>query len=361
MINFNANANTARVPLLIKALAYNSTSENPGTASRTVQLVMTDGDGGTSVPATKSIAVTRVNDVPVIGPLGPVVTYSAGDAPISFVSTSAITDIDSINFDTGKLTVAITANAQTTDRLAIKSSGTATGQLSTTADFKVLLGGVQIGSYTGGVGTVPLVVTFNATVTPAVAQQVLASIQYSNTSALPSLAQRTIRVTQTDGDGGTSSAVLQKISVNDDPVIGTFGGTLTYTRGSAAKLITTTATITDSSTNFNTGVLTLALSGSDGTDVLAIQTSAALTIANTNEIFLNGFKLGTFVGGKNNTNLVITLTANATSAKVLTLLKAIQFSSTTTATTPTPRTLQVTLTDGSGGVSSVVSKAINIQ
>ena len=360
VITFNANATPARIQFLVRAIAFNSTSENPGTGARTVQLILTDGDGGTSLAVSKSVTVKAINDAPVVGSVGPLVTYSAGDAPISVVTTASVSDIDSINFDTGKLTITISANTQSSDRLSIKSTGAGAGQLNTTADFKVRLGTVQIGTYSGGIGTTPLVVTFNANSTPAIAQKVLAAVQYSNTAVAPSLLQRTVRVTMTDGDGGTSAAVTQKINVNDDPVISGFGGPVSYTRGGAAKLITTTATVTDASANFNAGLLTFALTGSDGSDVLSIKTSATLTIASGNQMFLNGIKIGTFTGGTNNVSLVITLTSNANASRVTTLLKAIQFSSTTPVPLPPARTLQVTLTDGLGGVSAVISKLLNV-
>ncbi|MBD2005175.1 MULTISPECIES: DUF4347 domain-containing protein [Cyanophyceae] len=63
VINLNASATPTVTQELLRSIAYSSTSENP-TASRTVQFVLTDGDGGTSTAATKTITVTPVNDAP---------------------------------------------------------------------------------------------------------------------------------------------------------------------------------------------------------------------------------------------------------------------------------------------------------
>ncbi|MBD1932406.1 MULTISPECIES: DUF4347 domain-containing protein [Cyanophyceae] len=63
LINLNASATPTVTQDLLRSIAYSSTSENP-TASRAVQFVLTDGDGGTSIAATKTINVTAVNDAP---------------------------------------------------------------------------------------------------------------------------------------------------------------------------------------------------------------------------------------------------------------------------------------------------------
>ena len=67
VVDLNANA-TAGHPsqALVRAIAYRNVSDNPSTAARTVRFVLTDGDGGTSAPATREINLTAVNDAPVL-------------------------------------------------------------------------------------------------------------------------------------------------------------------------------------------------------------------------------------------------------------------------------------------------------
>ena len=50
----------------MRAIAYRNVSDDPSTAARTVRFVLTDGDGGTSAPATRAINVTAVNDPPAL-------------------------------------------------------------------------------------------------------------------------------------------------------------------------------------------------------------------------------------------------------------------------------------------------------
>ncbi len=73
--------------------------------------------------------VVPVNDAPILSAFDGTVTYIGNTAPVLLDSNAIVTDIDSGNFATGKLTVAIEANYQPTDFLGIKTTGTAAGQL----------------------------------------------------------------------------------------------------------------------------------------------------------------------------------------------------------------------------------------
>jgi hypothetical protein len=57
-------------------------------------------------------------------------------------------------------------------------------------------------------------VTLNAAVTPAAVQALLRNITFRSTSATPSTATRTIRVSLTDGDGGTSNLPTKTVTVS---------------------------------------------------------------------------------------------------------------------------------------------------
>jgi hypothetical protein len=61
-ITFNASATATAVTALLQNLTYANVSNAPSTATRTVQFVMTDGDGGTSGAVTKTIVVTAVDE-----------------------------------------------------------------------------------------------------------------------------------------------------------------------------------------------------------------------------------------------------------------------------------------------------------
>ncbi len=53
------------VQALLRALAYDNTGEDPGSAQRVISVVLNDGDGGNSAPVFATVDVTPVNDAPL--------------------------------------------------------------------------------------------------------------------------------------------------------------------------------------------------------------------------------------------------------------------------------------------------------
>ncbi len=165
-----------------------------------------------STAATASIIVTNINDKPMIGAYHVPVTYTANSSPIVLDTDATVSDIDSANFDTGSLTIAISANSQATDVLSIKTVGSGATRV-TISGNTVLVGGVAIGTFSGGTNNVALVVTFNTSATPVRSQSLLRAIAFSNSSGTPSTLSRTIKVTLADGDGGASTPVTKTVNV----------------------------------------------------------------------------------------------------------------------------------------------------
>ena len=159
-----------------------------------------------------AITVTDVNDAPVIGAFDAPVTYRAGGIGTILDSNATVVDTDSVNFDLGKLTFRITANVQSTDVLQIRHQGTAAGQIGVNGS-DVLYGGIAIGKVTGGIGSSPLVVTFNSAATSAAVQAVIRNVTFRNTSAAPGTLPRTVSVSLSDGDGGISAVQLKQIEI----------------------------------------------------------------------------------------------------------------------------------------------------
>ncbi|MGF1676594.1 MAG: putative Ig domain-containing protein, partial [Rivularia sp. (in: cyanobacteria)] len=67
VIDFNANATRPIVEQLLRRVSYTNFSRNPSTNPRTVELIISDGDGGTSEVVSKIVNVQPVNDAPFIG------------------------------------------------------------------------------------------------------------------------------------------------------------------------------------------------------------------------------------------------------------------------------------------------------
>jgi|GEM_PF-5415064 len=175
---------------------------------------------------TMTIDVTPVNDPPSVANLNnDAINYSENDpATLLDVGSDAdVTDIDSADFNTGSLTIQFNLNGTADDRLAIQDAcGVAPNDISLVgSNVFTNAGATLLGSFTGGVGTTPLVVTFGANATPATVDYLLRCISYENVSNTPSTLQRAVRFNVSDGDGGTSAsdyAYVNFTGVNDAPL-----------------------------------------------------------------------------------------------------------------------------------------------
>ncbi|MEK6641562.1 MAG: DUF4347 domain-containing protein, partial [Nitrospirota bacterium] len=145
----------------------------------------------------------------------------AGAVVIEQSGNALVADVDSANFDTGRLTVLIPAgNDSAEDVLAIRNQGTGAGQIGV-SDSNVTYGGVTIGTFAGGSSGTNLVVTLNASATPTAVTALVRNITYQDTDTnAPTTGVRTVRYVLTDGDGGTSAnydTTVTVSGVNDAP------------------------------------------------------------------------------------------------------------------------------------------------
>ena len=101
------------------------------------------------------------------------------------------------------------------DRLAIHHEGNAAGQIGISGNT-VNYGGLAIGTFAGGTdGSDPLTVSFNANANVTAVEAVMRNVTFENVSSNPSTAQRSVKFSVTDGDGGVSSIVSKTIVIND--------------------------------------------------------------------------------------------------------------------------------------------------
>ena len=150
-----------------------------------------------------SVAVTTLdNEAAVTLPSGNVI-YGLGDPGVGLDGHATVVDA-ATSYSGGNLTVTIFTGAIATDRLAIRNDGTGAGQIGVSGN-SVTYGGTAIGTFAGGTGTTPLVVTFNAAATPDAAQALLRAVTYSNTSTSTAPGSRTMTVGLANGLGGTST------------------------------------------------------------------------------------------------------------------------------------------------------------
>uniref|UniRef100_UPI0035644A97 DUF4347 domain-containing protein n=1 Tax=Novipirellula sp. TaxID=2795430 RepID=UPI0035644A97 len=166
-----------------------------------------DGETDSNV-ATVTITVNSVNDAPVTTASGGTTAYTENADVTVIDSALTISDADLGDFDGGSLSVTISANGSANDRLTIVPGGNIT-----MTGTNVYHSGVLVGSVSGGLGTSPLVISFNANSTPGIAQEVGRQVGYFNVSDAPSTTARAVDFVVTDGDGGTSSTTQKQVSV----------------------------------------------------------------------------------------------------------------------------------------------------
>ena len=364
VVTLNAGATPAATQDLVRAVAFTNVSIAPSTAPRSVRFVLTDGDGGTSAPVTKTVSISSANDAPTMTLSGSSPSNTENGAPTQIDAGAAVGDPDSSNFDTGTLTVDIPTNGSADDRLLILN----VAQI-TTSGNQVSFGGTPIGTFAGGTnGTTPLVVSLNASATPAAAEALARSIAFQNVSESPSAANRTVRFLLTDGDGGTSTPstnVLAVVAVNDPPVIALPGPPLAATN-TGPFVIDATATVADvDSANFDTGTLTVDFTANGApSDRLGIRNQGTapgqIGVAG-NVVSFGGTPIGTFGGGTSGTTpLVVTLNAGATPPAAQALLRNVTYENVASNPPTTPRTVRAVLADGDGGTGAAATKSITL-
>lgn len=237
-------------------------SEITGLANGGFVITWTDtdisGDGsGYSIKA-QIFSVVAPNVAPTISNLqGDVATQTegvGGTPRLDVGSNAVITDADSANFSGGTLTVAITAGFKTNDNIGIFQDGNVALDFSTGA---VSVGGVVIGTATGGYISSPASPTFsvslNDNATPSLVQTLLRAIFVRDPRVESRGGTREITTTLSDGDGGVNSYTSQLVvtAINDEPS-GT-DKTITINEDAARVLTVADFGFLDTTTPFNFG------------------------------------------------------------------------------------------------------------
>ncbi|SFJ39538.1 beta strand repeat-containing protein [Planctomicrobium piriforme] len=310
--------------------------------------------------------VPNSNTAPVINGFAGAVNYNENAAAAVIDNNATIADSDSTNFSGGQLIATITANGESTDVLSILSVGNASGQVSVSGS-NIRVSGILIGTFAGGTGGSPLVITLNGNAYVARVQKLLQSLTFSTTSDTPSTAVRTVSVSVSDGDGATSAVVTKTVNVsqaNDAPIIGAFAGSVNLA-GNTPILVDFDATVVDAdSADFNGGKLQVGLTvNGQGSDVLGIRnqgTAAGKIGVSGSTVTYGGVSIGSFTGGTSKVALTVNLNASATPEAVQALLRNITFVNTSATRSTDPRTVRVMVSDGDGGTSTALTKTITV-
>lgn len=285
------------------------------------------------------------------------VNYTEGSGAIVIAPQATVTDTDSLTFEGGNLTATLTANADTTDYLAINNQGTATGQIGVTGST-VSYGGTDIGTFTGGNGSTPLVITFNANATVEAVQALQANITFEIVGDSAITASRTFESVVTDAAGGNASTpATATINVLEAvPVVTLSNSELTIANSSPKVLDAGVVITTPGTQSLDGSVLTVSLTNGTSRDRLGLLNfglSKRMLRVSRGHLLLNGTDIGTISGGTNNTPLTITFNANATLADVQKVAQSITFRSIGHATHETAAVFQFTTSDGSSEAASL--------
>ncbi|WP_165421849.1 Ig-like domain-containing protein, partial [Rhizobium ruizarguesonis] len=221
----------------------------------------------------------------------------------------------------------------------------------TVAGKTIRIGGLAIGSLTGGVGGTDLTITFNANAFANQVQTLVRSITLRDTSHNPQASQ-----TLTFNLAGiirTDAVTIKR--VNDAPELDLNGGargssvSLSYVENEPLKLIAPSATLSDiDSSNFDNGSLRVSFeANSSSSDQLAVKTDSVVALSGSS-VSVNGIVIGAVSGGTNGADLVVALNAFATSALVTTLLRHVGYSNSSHNPSAASRLVRFRIVDGDG-------------
>ncbi|WP_175517636.1 M36 family metallopeptidase [Planctomicrobium piriforme] len=211
-VRLNDNATPARLEVLLRSLTFSIQSATPSMALRSIEVLLNDGDGGTSKAAAKTINIRRSTDKPVLGGFDGTLGYVDNGLPVLLDDDVTVTAPTSPDFDSGKLIVSITAGRQAADVLFLSTGGNGANQVSISGN-EVSVGGLVVGTVSGGTGTASLVILLNANATVERSQTLLRAIAFRTSWENPVALPRTMQVVLQDGDGGVSTPVTKVIEV----------------------------------------------------------------------------------------------------------------------------------------------------
>ena len=372
VITFNADATLARVETVFKNLAIIEGDDSATSGIRTLEAVLTDGDGGTSNSASVDVTINAVNDDPVLTIPPGTTAYTEGAYQL-ITPSATLTDADSADFDGGQLTVTISSGGEATDDMYIFTTGNILASGSNLS-YDYGSGMVLIGSISGGNGAGdPLIVTFNSSATTAAIEDVVEAIFFRAVTDDPSTTSRVIDFQITDGDGGTSATQTRTIDVtaiNDNPIVTNLDGdALNYTEGDGAVVVEEGGDVSVSdadSADFAGGSLNVEVGSGlqPAEDVFTIRnegTGAGQIGVSGSNVTYGGVVIGSFVGGTGSTPLTVTFNSNANAAAVTALVQNVTYENVNTDDpTAGARSVTIDITDGDGGASLTQNVVINV-
>ncbi|WP_084629505.1 tandem-95 repeat protein [Patulibacter americanus] len=294
---------------------------DPSTATRTFSLAVNDGADADAVSntVTTTATVAAVNDAPTVTAGGTTATFTEDTGPAAVDPGLIADDADDATLAGATVRVAGGADAPR-DALALPTTPGLTS------------------SYDAATSTL----TITGTASTAAYQAALRSVTFATTGDDPSTARRAVRFTVTDGDltSDVADAAVDVVAVNDAPVLGGGGNTVTFEEDNVTGVpLDPSLTVTDvDSATLESATVTI---------------TAGLVAGEDRLEYTDGDGIA---GAYDAATGALTLSGTATKAEYQAALRRVRYRNTNTATpSDAVRTVQFRVNDGAA--SSNVSTA----
>ena len=240
----------ADIQSLIRGISYRNISEDPASGNRVFTFTVNDGEG-TSSPATLTIAVSPVNDAPVVdlngagGGINASGTFTEGDAFTSYISSATLTDADSDPLVSLVMTCGGQWGANGPDEL-IKFDTWVTDS-DTDKTENLVVGSTTFSlAFISATGVLTITKSGGGTFPAADGQALIRLFQYVNPAEPPTEGDRTFTWVSNDGTDNSTAAVLTvTVAANVAPVIDLVNTTGTFTEGDDPTQFIADSTIAD--------------------------------------------------------------------------------------------------------------------
>jgi hypothetical protein len=303
VLTLSGTASVAHYQAALRSVTYENSSDDPST-SRTVAFSADDGQAFNSLSdvATRGIAITPVNDAPVVNTSAGSTSYTEGDPSTAVDSSQTVRDVDDTKLESA--VVRISSGFQSGDDLVFVDQSGITGV------------------YNTGTG----VLTLTGTASEADYQTALRSVKYGHSGDNPS-SSKTIEFKVNDG-GADSAAATKGIAVtgvNDAPVLDASDGSASFTEGGSAVAVDPGITATDPDSATLSGA-TVTITNAAGGDELVFASQNGIT---------GGYNSG-----------VLTLSGTASVAHYQAALRSVEYRNTSDNPSTDTRTVSFQVNDG---------------
>ncbi len=332
---------TALVNEVLQAIRYSNSSNDP---AANVQLDFTVSDGAANGTGSITVSLTDVNDAPSLTATGGNPTFVEGGAAQDLFNTIGSDTVETSQTFTG-LTLTVTNVADGSSEILSfdgsdvaltngNSVNTATNGLTTNV------------SVTGSTATVSFT---GATLSEAQLQTLIDGLTYRNSSDNPTTAgNRVVTITGVTDSGGTANggnnaatpnltSTVSLTGVNDAPVVSNvYTETSQVVAGNGAQALSgfaDAAVANSDSADYNGGFVTLAqtsgtANGNWFVDGTTVTSGGDASVSAGETVLVTGTAIGTVDvtdDGQGGNDFTINFGANATDARVQTLLQQLQY------------------------------------